>query len=282
MIVITGATGALNGATADHLLRRLPADQIAVVTRNPDGAARFAELGVDVRRGDYAEPETLSAAFTGADQLLLVSSNQQGVDHAVLHGAAIDAAVQAGVGRVLYTSHQGAASDTPFQPGRTHFATEQLLAASGLPWTSLRNGFYLHSLSWLLGPWRETGVIAVPADGPVSWTSRDDAAVAAARIIESDGKYDGPTTLTASDAPTFADIARTAADIAGRDVALDVLDEDEWLQRQVAGGTPEPAARFTLGLFAAARDGFFAGTDPLLAQLLGREPESVRDLLAAG
>jgi NAD(P)H dehydrogenase (quinone) len=48
------------------------------------------------------------------------------------------------------------------QQVRGDAATEQLPAESGLPWTSLRNGFYAHSLTWLAGPWRETGVIAVP------------------------------------------------------------------------------------------------------------------------
>ena len=64
-----------------------------------------------------------------------------------------------------------------------HAATEALLADCGVAWTSLRNGFYAHSLDWMLGPWRETGVIAAPADGPVSWTDRGDEAEAAAVIL---------------------------------------------------------------------------------------------------
>ena len=75
MIVVTGATGALNGATVDHLLERLPASEIAVAVRDTSKAARFARRGVEVRRGDYADPDSLPAAFAGADQLLLVSSN---------------------------------------------------------------------------------------------------------------------------------------------------------------------------------------------------------------
>jgi NAD(P)H dehydrogenase (quinone) len=35
-----------------------------------------------------------------------------------------------------------------------------------------------------------------------------------------------------------------------------------------------------LGTFIAAREGRFAATDPLLGELLGREPRTVRDLLA--
>lgn len=281
MIVVTGATGALNGATVDHLLDRMPAAQLAVVARDPAKAQRFADRGVQVRHGDYARPESLPAAFAGAQQLLLVSSSDPRADAVALHRAAIDAAVTAGVGGILYTSHQGAHPDSPFGPARDHAHTEQLLADAGVPWTSLRNGFYMHSLTWLLGSWRETGVIAVPGDGPVSWTAREDAAEAAAVILASDGAFDGPVTLTATAAPTFRDIAEIATDITGTPVRLEVLEPESWTAAQIAAGQPEGAARFTLGMYLAAQAGYFAGTDPQLAQLLGREPRTVRDELTA-
>jgi NAD(P)H dehydrogenase (quinone) len=281
MIVITGATGALNGATVEHLLGRVPASQIAVAVRDKAKAQRFAERGIEVRQGDYADPACLPAAFDRADQLLLVSANDPGADAVELHRSAIDAAVAAGVGRILYTSHQGAAADTPFGPGRTHAATEQLLAASGTAWTSLRNGFYAHSLTWLAGPWRETGRITVPADGPVSWTAREDAAEAAAVVLASNGGYDGPVTLTAGTAPTFAEIAGIASDLTGREVQRVVIDPEQWVAGQIAAGQPEFVARFTLGMYQAAHGGFFAGVDPLLGELLRRTPRSVRDALTA-
>lgn len=280
MIVITGATGPLNGATADHLLDRRSADDIVVMARNPAKAQRFADRGVEVRRGDYADPRSLTEAFAGADQLLLVSSSDPAADAVSLHRTAIEAAVAAGVGRILYTSHQGAAADNPFSPARDHAATEQLLAESGIPWTSLRNGFYAHSLAHLAGTWRQTGQIAVPADGPVSWTAREDSAEAAAVILDSDGAYEGPTTLTASAAPTFTDVAAIASELTGRTIECTVIDEDEWIAAQVAAGQPEILARFTLGIYHAAAGGFFAGVDPLLGQLLGHEPRTIHDLFA--
>jgi NAD(P)H dehydrogenase (quinone) len=280
MFVITGATGALNGATVDHLLERMPAAEITVVTRDLAKAQRFADRGVAVRHGDYADPASLPAAFVGADQLLLVSSNDPGADAVGLHRAAIDAAVAAQVGRILYTSHQNAVPDTAFKPGRDHAATERMLAASGRPWTSLRNGFYAHSLAWLTGPWRETGVIAVPGDGPVSWTAREDAAEAAAVILASNGAHDGPVTLTAGAAPTFAEIAVIASGLTGRTVKVELMTADEWLAAQAAQGVAEHMAGFLLGFYQAAERGDFAGVDPLLAGLLGREPRTARDVLA--
>ena len=279
MIIITGATGALNGATVDHLSERVPGEEIVVAVRDPAKAQRFADRGIEVRRCDYAEPDSLPAAFAGADQLLLVSSSDPRADAVSLHHAAIDAAVAVGVGRILYTSHQGAAADTPFGPGRDHAATEQLLSKSGTAWTSLRNGFYAHSLNWLLGPWRETGVITVPVDGRVSWTAREDVAEAAAIVLASDGAYDALTTFTASEAPTFQDIAGIASEVTGQNIRFETVGEDAWVAAQVAAGQQEFMARFILGMYQAAHDGFFAGVDPLLGELLGREPQTVRDLL---
>lgn len=281
MIVITGATGALNGATVDHLLERMPASEITVTVRDPAKAVRFADRGVVVRRGDYADPGSLPGAFAGADQLLLVSSNDPRADAVSLHRTAIDAAVAAGVGRILYTSHQGAALDSPFGPARGHAATELLLAESGVAWTSLRNGFYAHSLLMLMGAWRTTGAITVPADGPVSWTARADLAEAAAIILASDGAHDGPTTLTAGAAPTFSQVALLASELAGSSVERVVVAQDDWVAAQVAAGRPAPAALFTLGIYQAAHQGLFADTEPLLATLLGRQPRTVHDLLAA-
>jgi NAD(P)H dehydrogenase (quinone) len=251
-----------------------------VSVRDVAKAQHFADRGVRVRRGAYADPAALLDSFEGAEQVLLVSSNDPGADGVSLHRVGIETAVAAGARRILYTSHQHTGLDSPFFPARHHAATEALLADSGVAWTSLRNGFYAHSLDWLLGPWRETGVIATPADGPVSWTERADEAEAAAVILAGQRPFDGPVTLTASAAVTFGEIAGIASELTGRDIRRVVVADEKWVAEQTAHGTPEPMARFLLGFYQAAREGRFAGVDPLLGDLLGRQPGTVRDLLA--
>ena len=280
MIIVTGATGALNGATVEHLLKLVPADRIGVSVRDVTKAQHLADRGVRVRRGSYDDPAALLDSFEGAEQVLLVSSNDADADQVSLHRVGIEAAVAAGVGRILYTSHQSVGLDSPFKPARDHAATEALLAGTGAAWTSLRNGFYAHTLDWLLGPWRETGTIAAPADGPVSWTDRGDEAEAAAVILAGARSFDGPVTLTADAAVTFGDIAGIASELTGRDIRRVVVDDDAWMAGLMAHGTPVPVARLLLGTFLAAREGRFAGVDPLLGDLLGRKPRTVRDLLA--
>lgn len=281
MITVTGATGALNGATVEHLLRTVPAGDLVVVARDVTAARRFADRGVTVRHGDYSDPGSLPAALEGTGQLLMVSSNDRTGRTLDQHRAVVEAAAAAGVERILYTSHQGASARNPFAPARTHAATEELLAASGVPWTALRNGFYRHSAWDVLGPWRATGRFAVPLDGPVSWTAREDSAQAAAALLTSGAVPGGLLTLTASAAPTFTELAALASAAVGREVVCEVVGPREWLARQVAAGVPEPLAQFTLGLFQGAHEGFFAGTGPAMGELLGREPSTVQDDLAA-
>ncbi|WP_258366762.1 hypothetical protein [Curtobacterium sp. MCSS17_011] len=115
---------------------------------------------------------------------------------------------------------------------------------------------------------------------PVSWTAREDAAEAAAAILLADQPFDGPVTLTTPDAPTFADLARLASEVSGRMIGFEALGEDEWRARALAAGQDPHMVAFLLGMYQAAERGLFAGTDPLLGELLGRTPRPVRDQLS--
>lgn len=116
MIVVTGAAGQLGQAVVKGLLTRLPADRIVASVRDPAKATAFAERGVSVRAGDFAEPDGLVAAFAGAEQVLIVSVGKVGKAALQLHRAAIQAARTAGARRVLYTSHMGARASSLFVP----------------------------------------------------------------------------------------------------------------------------------------------------------------------
>jgi uncharacterized protein YbjT (DUF2867 family) len=99
-------------------------------------------------------------------------------------------------------------------------------------------------------------------------------------ILADERHFDGPVTLTATAAVTFDEIAGIASELTGRDIRRVVMDDEKWVAGQVANGNPELMARLLLQFFQAAREQRFAGVDPLLGDLLGREPRTVRDLLA--
>ncbi|KMS88422.1 NAD(P)H-binding protein [Prauserella rugosa] len=271
MIVVTGATGALNGATVEHLLERLPAERIGVSVRDPSRAQHLADRGVRVRQGSYDDPVALRHSFEGADQVLLISSNNMAADVVGQHHAAIEAAVAAGARRILYTSQHNAA-ETPYAPAAIHAATEAALSESGVAWTALRNGFF-GDLDQLLGPWRQTGKIAQPADGPLSWTDRADLAEAAAIILAGEHSFDGPVTLAAPPV-TLDEVAAILTRVSGRAVERVVVDDEQWRADRIADGAPEFLADMTLGMFQAARTGCYANPGPVLGELLRRPPRS--------
>jgi NAD(P)H dehydrogenase (quinone) len=281
MIVITGATGQLGSLIVASLLERVPAAEVAVSVRDPGRAADLAERGVRVRRGDFSEPDSLTDAFAGATQVLVVSANELGGKAVDGHIAAIDAARAAGAERILYTSHQGASADSLFAPMRDHAATEEYLAATGTPFTSLRNGFYATTVPFLLGQALTTGEILAPADGPVSWTTPADLAEAAAIILADPGRFDGPTPpLTAPDAFDLEDTAGILTKLTGRTIGRTVVGEDEWAAGLAAHGAPEALATMLLGMFRAARRGEFSATSPTLGGLLGRPATPFGSFLA--
>lgn len=281
MIIVTGATGQLGSRIVDRLLERVPATGVGVSVRDTAAAGELAARGVRVRRGDFTDPQSLAGAFEGAAQVLVVSTSTSGPAAIAQHAAAIDAARAAGAGRILYTSHQGAADDSAFDPMPDHAATERHLAATGVPYTALRNGFYAATIQHLLGRALDSGELVAPADGPVSWTAHADLAEAAAVVLADPARFDGATPpLTAPDALDLDDIAGILGDLTGRTVRRVVADDEEWTATMIANGVPTGPARMLLGMFHASRRGEFATTGPELANLLGRKPIPVRELLA--
>ncbi|WP_405918767.1 SDR family oxidoreductase [Streptomyces longwoodensis] len=270
MFVITGATGQLGSRIVRRLLTRVPADQVVACVRDPERAAGLLAEGVEVRRGDYTDPASLAEAFKGASQVLVVSVNDTGDAAVAQHRAAIDAARAAGAERILYTSHQGAGADSLFAPMPDHAATERYLSTTGAPFTSLRNGFYAGTVPLLLGGALETGELRAPADGPVSWTTHDDLAEAAAVLLTDEGRYEGPTPpLTAARAYDLDDVAGILTRLGGRTVRRVVVEDEEWTAGLVAHGMPAEQADLLLGMFHASRRGEFATTGTTLQDLLG-------------
>lgn len=281
MIIITGATGQLGGLVVEQVLARVPVEQVGLSVRDPEKARALQERGVRVRRGDFADPESLASAFEGASQVLLVSAGTTGDGAVDQHRTAITAAVAAGAERVVYTSHMGADPVSAFAPMPDHAATENILRECGVAFTSLRNGFYASTAAMLLGRSgaMETGELVRPEDGPVAWTTHADLAEAAA-IALVQGGLDGVTpALTASEAVDMAGVADMTSELSGRSIKRVVVSDAAYKASMVANGVPEAAADMLVGLFAAARRGDFAATDPTLARMLGRSPTSLRATL---
>lgn len=267
MITVTGVTGKLGRIVIEDLLNRVPAQQLTAVARTPEKAADLADLGVTVVAGDYDDPASLRAAFAGTDVLLLVSSPDitPGV-RPRQHGNAIDAAKAAGVGRIVYTSAIGAQGGPGFLAD--HGTTEDLLAASGVPFTLLRNTFYTEVV---VNPGLRDAVAARELLGadrgtPVNFAPIRDFAEATSAVLTADGQA-GAVHELRGPLFTLADLAATVADVAGTPVAYRAVDAAEL----------GPAA-FVHELIAS---GLFAEPSDDLEKLLGRPVTPLRDLVTA-
>ncbi len=280
MIVVTGANGQLGRQVVEGLLKKLPSAEIGVSVRNPEKALDFKQRGVRVCQGDFADQANLTEAFGGAEQVLIVSGNKLGEEGVRQHGNAIQAAKNAGAKRILYTSHQGASASSAFVPARDHAATEALMQSSGVPYVSLRNGFYAESALFQLGGLKQTGKISLPEEGPVSWTARADLAEAAVAALTEPGLFDGISPpLTSRQTLDFGDIAKMASEILGRDIVRETVSDEEYRTALLSQGLPEVMAATLGSLYKASRAREFAVTDPTLERLLGRKPTALKDVL---
>lgn len=274
---VTGATGHLGRlAVAELLARGVPATDVVALARTPEKAA---DLGVPVRRADYADPATLTAALAGVDALLLVSGNEVG-QRLVQHRAVIAAAKAAGVDRVVYTSLPRAdVSANPLAP--EHKATEELLRDSGLPYAVLRNNWYYENYTAQLPQYLQRGeVTGLSAHAHIAAAARPDLGVAAAAALLDPPPHAAVVELNG---PGFslAELAATITEVTGTTVVYRDTTPDELAAALRGSGLDEGVARFLVALEeSTARGDLDVRTDDL-ERLLGRTPITLEESLRA-
>jgi NAD(P)H dehydrogenase (quinone) len=277
-LAVTGATGHLGRLAIDHLLARGTApDEVVALVRRPDAAEDLAALGIAVRAFDYDESEALAAALEGVTSLLLVSATAVG-KRAAQHHAVIAAAKTAGVGRVVYTSAPSAdASINPVAP--EHKTTEEALAASGVPFVILRNGWYHENYLPDLTTAAQTGEILTAAgDGRVASASRSDLAEAAA-VVLAGGETDRTYTLGGDVAWSFDDLAGDFAAVLGRPVSVHRVSGEEKAAALASFGVDPGLAGFVVGVDAAIAAGELAIGTGDLSRLIGHPTSPIVDVL---
>ncbi|WP_334148951.1 SDR family oxidoreductase [Microbacterium sp.] len=269
-ILVTGATGQLGRLVIERLLARgASPESIVAGVRDVAKATDLSALGVTVAVVDYDRPETIPAALEGVDAVLLVSGSEVG-RRVAQHQAVIDAAAAAGVTKFVYTSAPKApTSDLVLAP--EHKATEELIAASGLPAVILRNNWYTENYAADLARAAETGVLAAGVgDGRVASASRKDFADAAAVVLLEDGHIGEAYELGGDVAWTYTDLAAAIAEVTGRPVEYQQLSTEEQTASLQAAGLDAGTVGFVVALDAGIRNGALADTDSTLARLIGR------------
>lgn len=265
-LAVTGSTGALGGLVARHLADLAP----RLVVRDP---SRAPDLGGEVRSCSYDDASAARAALEGVDVLFMVSAAESEVRRAQ-HRTFIQAAADAGVGHVVYTSLV-ACDGPPELLNSAHRATEEHLRGCGLPWTVLRNAIYASGVAELLAPAVSTGRHVTNAgDGAVAYVARDDcAAVAAAVLAAGPGPAGGlagrTLDVTGPEALTAADLAGLLGARLGRPVEVVHVDDDAYRDRLVGAGTPAPVAAALVALGRAVRSGRYGRVSTTVPELTG-------------
>ena len=280
-IVVTGATGQLGRLAVEALLRRgVPASQIVATGRDIAGIKDLADRGVVVRRADFADPDSLAAAFAGADKLLLISASFPVDERHENHRRAIDAALSAGVSLVAYTSMAHADTATTIL-AESHRATEEYLREREVPSVLLRNGWYLENYTAQLPLVLQHGAfIGAAGEGRVSAASRADYAEAAAAVLTTEGHAGAVYELGGDEAFTLAELAATVSAATGKPITYTDLSADKLVEALTGAGLPSELARVLadsdLGL---GRGELFTDSGDL-SRLIGRPTTSLAGAIA--
>ncbi|OYQ34641.1 NAD(P)-dependent oxidoreductase [Niveispirillum lacus] len=277
---ITGAAGQLGQLVVAELARLAGPEQVTAIVRDPVRAANLFPAGVTLRTGDYDQPETLATALHGAERLLLISSNAIG-NRVEQHRHVIEAATQAKVSRLAYTSVLHA-DTSPMRLAEDHRQTEALIAASGVPYTLLRNGWYHENYTASIPAALHHGaLIGSAGQGRISSAARADYAAAAAIALMDDGAGDRVVHELAGDtAYTLPEFAAELSRQTGRQVPYVNLPEADYCSALVGAGLPPQLAAFIADSdVAAAQDALF-DTGQALSRLLGRPTKPFAQTMA--
>ncbi|QKY08309.1 SDR family oxidoreductase [Janthinobacterium lividum] len=279
MIVITGATGNLGQHVIASLLTSVPAANIIAAVRNPAKAAGLAAQGVQVRQADYNDGASLDAAFKGATKILLISSSEVG-QRAQQHQNVIDAAKRAGVALLAYTSVLRA-DTSPLGLAAEHVITEAAIRASGLPYTFLRNGWYLENHTEHLAPVLEHGVVLGAAqNGRFSSAARLDYAAAAAAVLTAE-QPQAIYELAGDDGFTLVEYAAEVARQSGKAIAYKDMPQADFKAALVSVGVPDGFADLLADSDAGAAKGGLEDNGKQLSALIGRPTTSLFDAVKA-
>ena len=273
VITITGSTGRIGGLVARELAARgMP---LRLVVREAARAPALTQA--DIRTADYADAEAVRRALDGAGTVLMVSSTEA-PDRLDAHRAFVDAAAAAGISHLVYTSFVAAAARATLTLARDHWATEEHIRSTGLPFTFLRDNLYADFLPRMVGA---DGVLRGPAaDGRVSVVAQLDVAAAAVAVLSSPRTHQGQTyDLTGPVAISLHEAAEIMADRTGRAVRYEPETVEQAYASRASYGAPQWQLDAWVSTYTAIANGELAIVSDAVDRLAGRPPLSLATVL---
>lgn len=281
MILVTGATGHLGSQIVENLLTQISSSEIVVLVRDEEKAKELKAKGFQIRIGDYTNPNSLIAAFKNVNKLVLISSNDFN-DRIGQHKNAINAAKQAGVKHILYTSMSMNDIETSPLKGflKDHYETEDYIKQNGFTYTMLQHSLYADVIPMFIGEEvLETGVFFPAGEGRVAYASRNDLAEAISKIVLSDAFDNQDLPLTNTENYSYSDVAKILTELSGKEVAYVSPTPEDFAETLKGFGLPEPIIQMSLGFAAGIKNNDFDKTFPNLETILGRKPQALKEYL---
>jgi len=274
-IAVTGATGALGGRVAANLTARGVPQRLIV--RDAGRAPRLPGAELAIAAG-YADVDAMTAALRGIETLFLVSG-REAPGRVAEHTSAIDAALAAGVTRIVYVSFLNAAPDATFTLARDHSATEAYIRARGVAFTFLQDSLYLDFIPLMTSP---DGVIAGPAgDGVVACVARADIADVATDVLTGD-THDGRTyRLTGPEAFSLSQAADALTAVSGRTIVYRNESIEEAYASRAVYDAPAFEVKGWVTSYLAIANGELATVTNDVFEVIGRRPQSLAEFLAS-
>jgi NAD(P)H dehydrogenase (quinone) len=272
-IAVTGATGGLGGRVA-RLLGEHGIEHRLLV-REPSRAPDVAPARV-MQFGGYDDAAGMRRALDGAKTLFLVSAAED-PDRVALHRSAVDAAVDAGIQRIVYTSFVGAAPDATFTFARDHFHTERHIESTGVGHTFLRHNLYMDFIPVLCPA---DGVIRGPArDGRVAAVARDDIAEVTVAVLTGDG-HDGQTyDVTGIEPFTLTEAAAELSRVTRRQITFENETIEEARESRRPSGAEDFEIEGWITTYTAIAAGDLEDVSDTVERLTDHEPWRLGDWL---
>ncbi|OZU89081.1 NAD(P)-dependent oxidoreductase [Virgibacillus indicus] len=237
-ILVTGATGKLGSKVVESLLKSVPASDLVVSVRIPEKAEGLRASGVEVRQGDYDHPETLDHAFAGIDRLLIISADGDNETRIRQHSNAVAAAERAGVKFIAYTSLTNA-QESKNTMAPTHKATEHAILKTGIPYSFLRNNWYLENeIPGIEGALAGAPWVTSAGNGKVGWALQQDYAEVAATVLSEKGHEN--TVYEFSGKPlTQEEFVAILSSVIGKEITVQQVDDTAYADSMKNADIPD-------------------------------------------
>jgi NAD(P)H dehydrogenase (quinone) len=277
-ILVTGATGKLGSKVVDSLLKSIPASELAVSVRDPEKAEGLRARGVEVRQGDFDRPETLDNAFKGIDRLLIISADGDNETRIRQHTDAVQAAERAGVKFIAYTSLANAIESKNLM-APPHVATEAAIIKTGIPYSFLRNNWYLENeIGSIQGALAGAPWITSAGEGKVGWALQQDYADAAAAVLVGN---DHENTVYELSGPllTQDELASALGNVLGEKVAVQQVSDEKYAEIMKGLGLPDFVIPIVVGIQESIRNGSLEVESNDFEKVLGRPVTPINEAL---